>query len=192
MRMLALALLLCISFGKRKAEADAQLAAAKAAYEETLSKTGDFDCVGPEFDAVLAKFDAVPSRTAAKKEAQGLAQDIREKRAAASAHARAVDRAAAAPRVGRSGARGSAAAPAQAAPSSPPAGLPASGRDGCDAVRKRVGELRTARRKAGKPALGTMDFQSGGEVGFAPGAEPTPEEEQAAAQLKACNGNGWN
>ena len=190
MRMLVLAVLLCFAFGKKKAQAEEQLAAAKTAYRQALSTTGDFDCVAPEFDDVLRQFDSVLSGTPAKSEAKGLAQDIREKRAAAQQHSRAVDRAAAAPiapnvrsmRPASGRASGSVAAPGNKKFTPPP------GDDTCKTVKTRLGELRTGRRKAGKPAMGTTSFLPDGEVGFAPGSEPTPEEDQLIRQLKACNG----
>ena len=150
--------------GERAAQ---QLADAKQAYQAALARTGDFDCLAPDFDEVLKKLDAVPRGTAARKDAAGLAAAIREKRTAAAQHGRAVDQAAAAP----------AAAPAPAKP------LPAD----CKQAGKRLLGLKVARKKAGKPPLGEMAFQSSGEVAYAPGAEPTPEEASLLDQLKQCS-----
>ncbi len=189
MKMIVLGVLLCFAFGKKKAQAEEQLAEAKTSYEQTLSRTGDFDCVSPEFDEVLRQFDAVPSGTPAKSEAKGLAQGIREKRAAALQHSRAVDRAAAAPiapkvRSIRPGLMAPSAGSSQGSKKFTPP--PADGT--CKTVKVRLGELRTGRRNAGKPPMGTTSFLPDGEVGFAPGSEPTPEEDQLIRQLKACNG----
>jgi hypothetical protein len=77
---------------------------------------------------------------------------------------------------------GKAAPAAAAVPAAAPA--PAD----CKAARKRMIGLRVARKKAGKPPLGEMAFQSSGEVAYAAGAEPTAEEEAVMNKIKSCSG----
>ena len=183
MHIVALALLAVLGLEKRNQKAADQLAQAKAAYQETLGRTGDFDCVSPEFDAVLKLFDAVPAATPARAEARDLARRIREKRAAAAQHGRAVDAAA----------RKAGAAP----PAADPGGAPAAGPDAagqpaapggaaCKPAQKRMRVLMVARKKSGKPPLGEMAFQTSGEVSYAPGAEPSVEEAALMETLKSC------
>src|ERR1043166_6795199 len=97
MRFLLAGVLLAGVLAKRNEKAADQLRGAKEAYQAALSKTGDFECTAPEFDAVLRLFDAVPRATPSRREARDLARSIREKRAAAMQHHSAVDRAAAQP-----------------------------------------------------------------------------------------------
>jgi len=170
MRTLLFCALLAGVLSKRNDKAAEQLAAAKAAYQDALARTGDFDCTAPEFDQVLKMFDAVPAATPSKAEAKDLAKSIREKRALAVQHTGAVDRAAA--------------APIAAAPSAdPPAtATPAD----CASAQKRMRVLAAARKKSGRPPLGQTAFLQNGEVGYAPGAEPSAEEESLMGTLKNC------
>jgi len=170
--LVILALIAGFGFGNRNQKAEEQLRNAKQAYQEALAKTGDFDCTAPEFDQVLKLFEAVPRGTPARREAKDLVKSIREKRAAAGQHARAVDAAAAQP------------VRMEAAPAAPPSAAPAD----CKLARKKMVGLKVARKKAGKPPLGEVSMLKSGEVGYTPGAEPTAEEESLLNQLKACEG----
>jgi hypothetical protein len=174
MRIAVLALLALLGMEKRNQKAAEQLQAAKEAYQSALAKTGDFDCIAPEFDAVLKMFESVPAATPSKKEARDFVRRIREKRAAKAQHLRALD-AVPVPKP-------TAEVPAAAAESAAPASDPAS----CRPAKKRLLVLAVARKKAGKPPLGTMAFSNAGEVAYAPGAEPSVEEAALQETLKAC------
>jgi hypothetical protein len=172
MRTLIIAALLAGVLGKRSEDAAQKLAGAKAAYEAALAKTGDFECVSPEFDAVLKMFDKVPAATKSKAEAKDLAKRIREKRAAAAVHARALD--AAPVPVAASVSDGAETAPVAVDPQK------------CKVAKRRMIGLARARKRAGKPPLGTMAFSNAGEVAFAAGAEPSVEEAALMETLKEC------
>lgn len=171
MRIFIVAVLLAIG-AKRDQRAAQQLQQAKAAYEQALTKTGDFDCAAPEFDAVLKMLDGVPAATPSKAEAKDLAKRIREKRAAASQHAKAIDAA-------RS------TVPQVMAQDAPPPSQAAPEVD-CKSAKRRMLALAVARKKAGKPPLGQMAFADNGEVAYVPGAEPSVEEAALQESLKRC------
>ena len=178
----------------RRSAADEALDEAKEAYRQTVARTGDFDSVAPDFDEVLRLFAAVPRGTPARVEADGLARTMKEKRAAKLAHSKLVDAAGATaagevkrelatppPAVAATPGAGTGSGSATAA-SAPP------DKKTCRATDERLHQLAKERKKAGKPALGAMTFLSSGEVGFKPGAEPTPEEEALQKTDKLCSG----
>src|SRR5438552_8168682 len=147
MRIALLALVAVLGMEKRNQRAAEQLQAARDAYQSALAKTGDFDCAAPEFDEVLKMFDAVPAATPSKREARDIARQIREKRKAGAQHARALD-AAPVPRP-----------IVDADPSPPPGGADAGS---CKAAHKRMLVLAAARKKSGRPAVGTIAFAPSG------------------------------
>jgi hypothetical protein len=189
----ALTLVATLSLAERNAKATAQLEAAKDAYKEAIGQTHDFECLSPAFDDVLVKLDAVPWGTPAKKEAKGLANTIREKRAAAQAHQRELQ-----------GGAGEEPPPGRKWPKVPKLKLPrkqtgaavetndapaqAGQGQECKAAEKRINLLRKQRRKEGRPDLGEVKMRADGEMEYRPGSEPTPEEKDLLRKLRVCAG----